>query len=676
MEFNRGMAGVLIVVLSLIVSVGIGVITNINEETVDKDVETYVADITGAFKSEREQSYVTFNPASNFNGYTTTVSNEFPVNFDPSSYTNNYPIKKAATFTDSYIGHVSEIASELSLTTQTAYSTISFYKQDIITSSRSYPSLDEKVGAYVTVGGLSTGTGTIPVLEMSDVITKLVADASSNPSNTLTTVKITIPITVTESVTFPLTDEESGLNALSGPWYFVDNYINIQKRGTNSQTVYTQAILESVGIGNSFSIDYTYSVASGRGVWSVNNTTIAVAEPSQFYVTGPTDVLTPHLFTNIQKNWVQISTNTNINSTSTWSYQDTPAYTDSMIVTTYYDEFTEYLDTRFGVGIPNMGTTTWSNGESNGVVDIVFSAPEEGSDYSNTAVMNIASNNVNYTDTFTISKTGGNTYIATNGGDPLNIGAWNQILLRINTIDGTLTTIPISNWSNFNTYTLSEFIISAGTLTHTGDLKSIEWTASNSFRLQVVNTQVFLNTYGVIMLDPYITVSSLWPNYSRFLIEFNKVATIGNSITIGNQTFNLDGNMIVISRGQNVEPLLLDVTSLKLYYDKITENDVTSWNVTMESNGVKYAINVPTTYISLEDKWYFNTSFYNIETKKVQQAVWNPIYQFDFQVVGLFMAGAILLIGLFAFKRGFLDGLSMIILITTEIILIFILGGS
>lgn len=674
MEFNRGMVGVLIVVLSLIASVGLGVITNIDERTTTEDVEKYVADITGAFQSEREQSYVTFNPASNFNGYTSDISNRYPVIFNESSYTNNYPIKYTAdTYTRSLTGHVSDIATELSLTTGSAAAFTSFYGSDTYISSREYSQLDQTMSMYATVGGIATDFGPHPVIEMSDLITALIADGESHGDDP-TTIKITIPATVSTPFTWSITDEDTGMDVQSGPWYFTDNYLTIVKRGTSVTDIYKQATLESVGAGNTLNVEYTYSISTGRGVFAINNTTIAVAEPSQFYISGPTDSLIPRLSLRQIVTTIQTSTGTRISQTETNSYQNTPAYTDRMTISTYYGEHTEYLDTRYGVGIHDTGTITWSNGEANGVTDIMFSAPEASSDYSNTAILNITSNNTNYTDTFTISKTGGSTYISTNGDSPLNIGAWNQVLLRIDTINGTLTVIPVSSWSNFNTYTLSEFRIPAGTLEHTGDLRSIDWTANNSFRLQVINTDVFLNTYGVVMLDPSITISSLWPNYTRFAISFGKVATVGNSITIGNITYQMEGNMIKIPTDRDFK--LLDISTLKLYYEKITDGDTSYWDVKLVSGKTTHDISIPNTYIGLGDKWYFNAAFYNIEQTTVQKAFWNSVYEADFQFIFFFMAAAVLIMGVVAYKNGYLDGLSMIILITTEVILIVVIGGN
>ena len=74
MEFNPGMLGVAIVVLSLISSCLFGVAINVNKESVQEEVDNYITDVTGLYAtSGKEKAYVEYNPASNFNGYSVTT---------------------------------------------------------------------------------------------------------------------------------------------------------------------------------------------------------------------------------------------------------------------------------------------------------------------------------------------------------------------------------------------------------------------------------------------------------------------------------------------------------------------------------------------------------------------------------------------------------------------------
>lgn len=69
-HFDKGAFGVVCVVLSLFASVLFGVVTNVSSETVERDRPDYVTDISGLYQSTNDRSYVDYDPAANFNGYT------------------------------------------------------------------------------------------------------------------------------------------------------------------------------------------------------------------------------------------------------------------------------------------------------------------------------------------------------------------------------------------------------------------------------------------------------------------------------------------------------------------------------------------------------------------------------------------------------------------------------
>lgn len=115
----KGAVGVSIVIISLFASAILGVLINVNQEDVLKDVDHYQSDITGLFSSDKDKSYAEYNTAKNFNGYTSTNINNFPVDFTESNVANNYPFSyhvtnaptKTATLTDYYSTSVSDVYS-------------------------------------------------------------------------------------------------------------------------------------------------------------------------------------------------------------------------------------------------------------------------------------------------------------------------------------------------------------------------------------------------------------------------------------------------------------------------------------------------------------------------------------------------------------------------------------
>ena len=167
------------------------------------------------------------------------------------------------------------------------------------------------------------------------------------------------------------------------------------------------------------------------------------------------------------------------------------------------------------------------------------------------------------------------------------------------------------------------------------------------------------------MIDPHITVSDLWPSYSRFMVALEKVATIGTSITLGNSTFPITDGTISVN-GET-----LAVADLQLFYEK----DGTNWDITLSTDRSQTEITEPNTNISMEGTWYFNAGFYDIVTKQVKENVWNPIYDWYAGNLFFWMAGFVLIGGIISWKTGYADPMSILILIVSEVILITI-GGT
>lgn len=686
MEFDRGMAGVLVVVLSLIASVGLGVITNIDTTTVQKDVDEYVADITGGFTSNKQRSYTEYNPSSNYNGYTnSTVTDNFAVGFEESSYSNNYPISYSGIS-----GQSTAYTSPTAFTdiqTDSQYSTMygpgyAYFYPNHWVSNADY---DQLYHEMTTIYGPSytTPTGYIKSINLYNILSKCVQDGTTVLGAVPNTIEITIPYTV-HSVTLTVPYTYYNFNqTVTIP--YLDNNVILYPSTTSLMDdppdPYSRNYLLQKGSGTSYSMVIKYTVQDNSNhlftayiddvpvySGSANNYSIYYCPftytwSNEVYSTGygiaagyPS--VAPHGQENPLPNTVPYSINVEYKA----------------------DTLTKYIDTRFGVGIRNNENVNWTNNQQNGRTTLAFSVWSDSDksftdmgSYSNTAVLNYHNNNL--TDTFTITRSAGYTYISLNGGSVLNIGTWEQVQIVIDNLSGQLIAYPISTWDNFNNYSTFGTSIIIGTLQQS-DLSSIDWTANTSFRLQVTSTDVFFNSYGVVMVDPQITISDLWPNYTKFVVSFDKVASVGESITFGNVTYkiiNNELNTITINEGlEEYTPTGLQITELSARY---TQNE-SSWDITLESGKNTLSFTTTTTEISMTGAWYFIAGFYNVITKEVTERTWNPsTYNWFESNMFFWMAGFVLLLGLGAYKLGYLDGISILIIIASEFILI-IIGGA
>lgn len=643
MEFDKGMAGVLVVVLSLIASVGLGVITNIDTTTVQKDVDEYVADITGGFTAGKEQSYTDYNTSRNYNGYSNTITNRFAVNFTPSSYVNNYPLT------------YSEDPTEFSVMSTTA--------TNIPWGSTEYTNgavnlFGTAVSSY-TQGQYNTGN-TVKIVKFGDML----PDIMPENTDSLKYIEITLYTNKTQpyysthptntvAIVSPLYAREV---SAYGWWVLPSSFGTSPFIFSNYDgSPYSQA---TVGGDDVLVAKVRYSVEDNAVAWFRDadmTQLITTAPASDTYVIALADVK-------------------DVDAPS--GFIDT---TSDIIVSYSYENNTQYIDTRYGVGVRNSETVTWSNNQQNGVTSIAFSVWDSATEtfndtgsYSDTG--EISYYGTNLTDTFTISRVSGYTYISLNGRANINLGTWDQVQLDIDSITGQLIAYPIDTWNNFNNYSIMNVPTVIGPITK-ANLEGISWTANNSFRFQVTNTQVFFNSYGVVMIDPSITISDLWPNYTRFAVTIGKVASVGTEIKIGDIRFKIMDNLLyrisVTEGNEEYTPTGLDITDLTIHYVK---NDNT-WDVNMSSGTNSLDISVPNTYIGMTGTWYFIAGFYNTITKDVTERTWNPsTYNWFESHMFFWMAGFVLLLGLGAYKLGYLDGISILIIIASEFILI-IIGG-
>lgn len=672
MEFNKGMVGVLVVVLSLIASVVLGVVTNVESHTTTKDVEEYMADITGGFSAGKEKSYSDYNPSSNFNGYiNNTTSTDFPVNFEGSQFSNNYPItKSSATATSSTFTSPEQFSATATSTTDprpypgyfTNYLTHTGYNDnyDVLyyEASQIWGPITAADIYYITPPAQNTTT---TEKNLKSILDECKTEGISLLSATPSTIRITIPNTIL-NVQIP----QPHINY--GGWgdvslYYLQNSVFLLNNTENSSSTlpspYTASDLTSMGAGSSFRIDIIYDTSSNLFTAYLNDNPIYSGNPANYKIRYGYPVVFLHADSGLSGSPGQVSNNIYyLPNTSSHNLQ----------VKYSADTVTRYIDTRYGVGIRNSEEVEWSNNQQNGIVSLAYSVWDDASKtFTDTGTYSTVST-IGYfgdvtPDTFTVSRNGGRTYVTLNGVTT-DIGTWNQIQIDLDTINGTMTVTPIVTWDNFNNYTLSTTSTLIGSLKKV-NIEKITYTANNSFRLQVVNTTVFFNSYGVVMVDPSITISDLWPNYTRFMIKISKVATVGNSITLGSTTYPITDNAIFVNNTQ------LNITELDIYYEKVDSN----WKIKLVSEKNSAEIVESSTYIGMTGAWYFNAGFYDIVTKQVSENVWNPIYDWFAGNLFFWMAGFTLIGGILVWKLGYADPLSILILIASELILI-IIGGA
>lgn len=709
MEFDKGMAGVALVVLSLIASAILGVVLNVDKTTVQRDTPIYQSDITGLFNASAQKSFVNYDASANYNGYSWYDDTAYPVNFKPSSTANNYPFDRYDTSIKYNTDTLKNIGG--SKIVETSGSAYRFYKYE-----QGIAHTGEDENRYSINLILEAGQEDarpvyyIPLDELYDI---LYEDATNGGiMDQLETISfgstgIVSLRTLSYSAPPPMIFSKSisVYETNLGAYVLPKNYFeqSASDRKTISSELYPYSHLETVG--NNGTISYTCTYISKNNFYlSINgsngldNAPLSNSSTSEYIV-----VFAPINTTGYIQYGKQNNPNIYTNSESYPTYKET-------ITTAYeYNRHREYLDPRYGVANLSGDTTpiVWNNGYQNGSFDLIINTSKyiqdvtspdynkviiDSNDYYNNQWDMYYGQNENTKELtdyrFSVRATqypNGPTYITTlisnNGTETIlnhiNIGSgWVGASIHIDCRQGTLSVTPIapSEWTTFLTWDSTQQQITIGNIP-IGEIygfKVFNSTAYNSFRFQVSNTSVFLNTYGVIMIDPEVDIRNWYPNNTKYMIKFDKTAATGTSITIGGVTYNIEDQEITIP--QEDENVKIDISEYTISY--IQNGD--EWEITIKSqkSNTSATVTSTNTKLSMQGAWYFNSAYYTIEERDYQEYTWKfgtLAYGFDTLLVFMMIFLGLLTILTWKFLPDTLGFLDIGIIIVAEIILFIII---
>lgn len=249
----------------------------------------------------------------------------------------------------------------------------------------------------------------------------------------------------------------------------------------------------------------------------------------------------------------------------------------------------DYIDITKGYTIKssNMANTIWDNEFENGNIQLLFRAIDVNGTYQNTITVSGNDINIDYTN---------NRYYITLGADSIDIGTWRNIVLDIDLINGKLSAIPVRTFNSFTNVILDNSVVNIGNLTDASPTNTITWAPTNeSLMFNVYSTDVFLNTYGVVMINPSLTIMDYFPDLGQFYrLKMYNFATYGDSITINGETYPVTNGTITIDN-KNV--------TLKNLYIEYANGDVTVKDDHIEINTGAIVSDT----VSMTGTWYFLT---------------------------------------------------------------------
>lgn len=345
----------------------------------------------------------------------------------------------------------------------------------------------------------------------------------------------------------------------------------------------------------------------------------------------------------------------------TWFFEpDRPnPFLNLTITTNGSIDNTYYMDISKGIAIkPSVQSVTWNNEYENGDIKLVFRAERTDLNYFNT--FTVSGNNI------AINYTNQHYYVSLNGGEAVDIGMWRSIVLDIDLIDGRLTAIPVRTFNSFSNVQLDSARINIGELVNAVPSASIAWgSTSNSLRFGVYSTEVFMDTYGVVMVNPTLNITNYFTDLNNFYrLKLFNFSVLGDSITINGVEGTVTGDSVTF--GDDI-------------YLKLKEMNVTYADGRVSVQDSHASIDLGTivnNVISMNGVWYFQTDLLKGFTtqKMIYEWDWNGFIfdniQFVVFYMGLALAG--LIIGRRYATMTVIDyvvwGISMIVAISVQVI--------
>ena len=571
MKFKSGMLGLCIVVIALLGTILGGFCLDVDSQTRNVTKYEYVTDITGLFDIGNAPQYIAYNPSSNYVGYS-----QGSVNYTSAGSINQYRyvIDPGSVTYKSYT-----VTYETDLPNYDGYFTSNTYGASAYINwlGPNYP-----MGPTDTVAGIPDHPFNARVLTtLNDGVAHVIVSRLSNILNNLE-----IP-SYASSVSISVTN-----NLLDGQTYpvIITPYNNWSLVTGGNELNYYFAELSSGG--DNYNCDVArldYIVSTGLVIaYDSNN--------NKLWEKAGDDVLIFNKYTqNYGGSWTNAHCSTTFNATITGA----PVY--------------GYMDPSTGVTM-NTSPSTWANGYENSDITLTVG---KNTTATNNLVITAGSSWVSVT-----RSSAGNITVSVHGdsgNDSKNLGLWDAVQLRLNLSAGTVMVTPIIGQPSY----INPIDENGSTITFNGwysggNRDSLTFSSTGtSMTWGITRTLVFLNTYGVVMTDPSININDSFPDLQAWRLNFFSFATVGESMTINGQTYDIGPNQtITLSNDRET----ISGTLSDIYISKDLDS-----HIIFSFNGGK-SIDLGeavSDVISFTGLWYFTTGLFNAYQDTEEYYNWN-----------------------------------------------------
>ncbi len=274
--------------------------------------------------------------------------------------------------------------------------------------------------------------------------------------------------------------------------------------------------------------------------------------------------------------------------------------------------------------------------------------------------------------------------------DIYDFGKWGSFIIKVDTVNAIVSYTKVMQFRSFTDYqeSVSGTILSYASY---GDFSNnvtqvirITPITDKVPRQQVIQTNVFLNTYGVVLRNPSLDVGLYFPELEKIRLNFYSFALYGTSITINGHTLDVtapnitvyyktssNGNAIASPTDENVLMKSFELTNIYVTWDG-SECYLTFANENFTIDMGAYT----NKNISMEGMWYFATSLYEpyTATETSYDVGWG-LSSFNLSTFGIILA-VLLILGAIVLKAT-VGGrtLDYVIIICGTVIALIIAGG-
>lgn len=622
MRFKRGYLGVLLVTLCLFGSALLCIIANVEKEDVTTTKYDYVTDVSGLFDYSDAPQYTEYNPIKNYTGYSNTITaadSPSGINFTSSNAASNYTVMtKPATTTASISGTINN---------NTNLPQATFSSSPVISLNMSDPAIVNDTAVSARLYGFK-------VVTMYDWLSNVWPNFETYQAIGL-------------NFTFPGGAPNENAIFCNG------SYTN---PGTGELTLYVIGTLSNAV--QSATVDPSNYTATFSLILSNGTPTTRTVSLYETWICYGNASQRENYFT---ASGGQIGAGESYyNTTMSLSYTST---------VTSGAEF-GYLIPSAGVTLATGGSngyysTDWDNGETNGIINVVFDGWNNSNSNPAAIAIEFDIGNKNYTVNLTKSDAwtvGVNDSVETLGG-------FGRIMLTLDTIDGKLTIRPVQ-FTNFVTFEVIDTVLYETDIEQGAGIAGLRFSPLTyaPLRWSIANTTVLMNTFGAVMIDPSIDINEYWPNMEHYRLWFQSFALYGDSITLNGVTYPVDEFGDVEINGQTYV--------LNNFYVSYPIDGNVYITFVLGDETVDLGEKA-TDVISFGGTWYFTTGLYEgIQTTEnvYNWAVgWNASPdQFILISLGLLAAGVVVVRKTRGLTMGVLDWMAVII---AAIALAGFLGG-